>query len=84
MEVHINGMMIFNGLVSVAVFFIGIWFKKLDSEFKNLHDEVKEVKRDYVSKEVANITNQNILDKLGAISEQLQSITQKLDHKADK
>ncbi|WP_308571065.1 hypothetical protein [uncultured Haemophilus sp.] len=84
MEVHINGMMIFNGLVSVAVFFIGIWFKKLDSEFKSLHDEVKEVKRDYVSKEVANITNQNILDKLGAISEQLQSITQKLDHKADK
>ena len=84
MEVHINGMMIFNGLVSVDVFFIGIWFKKLDSEFKSLHDEVKEVKRDYVSKEVANITNQNILDKLGAISEQLQSITQKLDHKADK
>ena len=53
MEVHINGMMIFNGLVSVAVFFIGVWFKKLDSEFKSLHDEVKEVKRDYVSKEVA-------------------------------
>lgn len=84
MEVHINGMMIFNGLVSVAVFFIGVWFKKLDSEFKSLHDEVKEVKRDYVSKEVANITNQSILDKLGAISEQLQSITKKLDNKADK
>ena len=77
MEVHINGMMIFNGLVSVAVFFIGVWFKKLDSEFK-------EVKRDYVSKEVAGITNQSILDKLGAISEQLQSITKKLDNKADK
>ena len=77
MEVHINGMMIFNGLVSVAVFFIGVWFKKLDSEFKSLHDEVKEVKRDYVSKEVASITNQSISDKLGAISEQLQSITKK-------
>lgn len=84
MEVHINGMMIFNGLVSVAVFFIGVWFKKLDSEFKSLHDEVKEVKRDYVSKELAGITNQSILDKLGAISEQLQSITKKLDNKADK
>ena len=84
MEVHINGMMIFIGLVSVAVFFIGVWFKKLDSEFKSLHDEVKEVKRDYVSKEVAGITNQSILDKLGAISEQLQSITKKLDNKADK
>jgi len=84
MEVHINGMMIFNGLESVAVFFIGVWFKKLDSEFKSLHDEVKEVKRDYVSKEVAGITNQSILDKLGAISEQLQSITKKLDNKADK
>ena len=84
MEVHINGMMIFNGLVSVAVFFIGVCFKKLDSEFKSLHDEVKEVKRDYVSKEVAGITNQSILDKLGAISEQLQSITKKLDNKADK
>ncbi|MBF1224065.1 MAG: hypothetical protein HXM30_00910 [Haemophilus parainfluenzae] len=84
MEVHINGMMIFNGLVSVAVFFIGVWFKKLDSEFKSLHDEVKEVKRDYVSKQVAGITNQSILDKLGAISEQLQSITKKLDNKADK
>lgn len=84
MDVHINGMMIFNGLVSVAVFFIGVWFKKLDSEFKSLHDEVKEVKRDYVSKEVAGITNQSILDKLGAISEQLQSITKKLDNKADK
>ena len=84
MEVHINGMMIFNGLVSVAVFFIGVWFKKLDSEFKSLHDEVKEVKRDYVSKEVAGITNQSILDKLGAISEQLQSIMKKLDNKADK
>ena len=84
MEVHINGMMIFNGLVSVAVFFIGVWFKKVDSEFKSLHDEVKEVKRDYVSKEVAGITNQSILDKLGAISEQLQSITKKLDNKADK
>ncbi|OZN24429.1 hypothetical protein CFY87_09300 [Actinobacillus seminis] len=83
MEVHINGMMIFNGLVSVAVFFIGVWFKKLDSEFKSLHDEVKEVKRDYVSKELAG-TNQSILDKLGAISEQLQSITKKLDNKADK
>ena len=65
-------------------FFIGVWFKKLDSEFKSLHDEVKEVKRDYVSKEVAGITNQSILDKLGAISEQLQSITKKLDNKADK
>ena len=84
MEVHINGMMIFNGLVSVAVFFIGVWFKKLDSEVKSLHEEVKEVKRDYVSKEVASITNQSILDKLGAISEQLQSITKKLDNKADK
>ena len=84
MEVHINGMMIFNGLVSVAVFCSGVWFKKLDSEFKSLHDEVKEVKRDYVSKEVASITNQSILDKLGAISEQLQSITKKLDNKADK
>lgn len=84
MEVHINGMMIFNGLVSIAVFFIGVWFKKLDSEFKSLHDELKEMKRDYVSKEVAGITNQNILDKLGAISEQLQSITKKLDNKADK
>ena len=84
MEVHINGMMIFNGLVSVAVFFIGVWFKKLDSEFKSLHDEVKEVKRDYVSKEVDSITNQRILDKLWAISEQFQSITKKLDNKADK
>ena len=84
MEVHINGMMIFNGLVSVAVFFIGLWFKRLDSEFKQLHDEVDQVKRDYLSKEVASITNESILDKLGAISEQLQSITKKLDNKADK
>ncbi|STO92855.1 Uncharacterised protein [Haemophilus pittmaniae] len=84
MEVHINGMMIFNGLVSVAVFFIGVWFKKLDSEFKSLHDEVKEVKRDYVSKEVAGIVNKNVMEKLDAITKQLNTITEKLDRKADK
>ena len=84
MEVHINGMMVFNALVSIAVFFIGLWFKRLDSEFKQLHDEVDQVKRDYLSKEVAGIVNKNVMEKLDAITKQLNSITEKLDRKADK
>lgn len=84
MELQINGAMIFNGLVSIAVFFIGLWFKRLDSEFKQLHDEVADVKRDYLSKEVANIVNKNVMDKLDAITKQLNSITEKLDKKVDK
>lgn len=84
MELHINGIMVFNALVSIAVFFIGLWFKRLDSEFKQLHDEVDQVKRDYLSKEVANIVNKNVMEKLDAITKQLNSITEKLDRKADK
>ena len=84
MELHINGIMVFNALVSIAVFFIGLWFKRLDGEFKQLHDEVDQVKRDYLSKEVAGIVNKNVMDKLDAITKQLNSITEKLDRKADK
>lgn len=84
MELHINGIMVFNALVSIAVFFIGLWFKRLDGEFKQLHDEVDQVKRDYLSKEVAGIVNKNVMEKLDAITKQLNSITEKLDRKADK
>lgn len=84
MDLHINGIMVFNALVSIAVFFIGLWFKRLDGEFKQLHDEVDQVKRDYLSKEVSNIVNKNVMEKLDAITKQLNSITEKLDKKADK
>lgn len=84
MDLHINGIMVFNALVSIAVFFIGLWFKRLDGEFKQLHDEVDQVKRDYLSKEVAGIVNKNVMEKLDAITKQLNSITEKLDKKADK
>lgn len=33
MAMQIDGMMIFNFLVSIAVFFIGLWFKRLDKDF---------------------------------------------------
>ncbi|MBN6077385.1 hypothetical protein HYE59_07540 [Aggregatibacter actinomycetemcomitans] len=84
MELQINGAMIFNGLISIAMFFIGLWFKRLDSDFKQLHDEVDDVKRDYLSKEVAKIVNNNVMDKLDSITKQLNLITEKLDKKADK
>ncbi|MBN6074292.1 hypothetical protein HYE60_03285 [Aggregatibacter actinomycetemcomitans] len=84
MELQINDAMIFNGLVSIAMFFIGLWFKRLDSDFKQLHDEVDDVKRDYLSKEVAKIVNNNVMDKLDSITKQLNLITEKLDKKADK
>lgn len=42
------------------------------------------MKRDYLSKEVANIVNKNVMEKLDAITKQLNSITEKLDRKADK
>ncbi|MFZ7175244.1 hypothetical protein ACLSYX_10555 [[Pasteurella] aerogenes] len=84
MELQINGMMIFNFVVSVAVFFIGIWFKRLDADFAKLSEEIKQIKDHYQTKEMAQHINHGVSAQLDRIFDKLDSIEGKLDKKADK
>lgn len=84
MELQINGMMIFNFVVSIAVFFIGIWFKRLDADFAKLSEEIKQIKDHYQTKEMARHINHGVSTQLDRIFDKLDSIEGKLDKKADK
>lgn len=84
MAMQIDGMMIFNFLVSIAVFFIGLWFKRLDKDFGEFQQEIKEIKQDYQSKEMAQQVNKSVENQLDRILLKLDQIEQKLDKKADK
>ncbi|ARU65476.1 hypothetical protein FWK45_08830 [Histophilus somni] len=84
MAIQIDGMMIFNLLVGVAVFFIGLWFKRLDKDFGELQQEIKDIKQDYQSKEMAQQINRSVETQLDRILSKLNQIEQKLDNKVDK
>ncbi|QQF72055.1 hypothetical protein [Histophilus somni] len=84
MIMDIWDMMIFNLLVGVAVFFIGLWFKRLDKDFGELQQEIKDIKQDYQSKEMAQQINRSVETQLDRILSKLNQIEQKLDNKVDK
>ncbi|HDR1252708.1 TPA: hypothetical protein ACY37O_002070 [Pasteurella multocida] len=84
MELQISGAMIFNFVVSIAVFFGGVWFKRLDADFKDLKAEINKIKETYQSKELANHVNKGFSNQLDRIFDKLDSIEGKLDKKADK
>ncbi|QOF68311.1 hypothetical protein IFE17_02730 [Actinobacillus sp. GY-402] len=84
MEIQINGMMIFNGLISIAVFFIGLWFKSLQGTITEIEDEIKDVKRSYQSKELAQHESRSLQRQLDEILSNVKRINEKLDSKADK
>lgn len=84
MELQINGAMIFNGLLSIAVFFIGLWFKRLESDQRDIKDDIKHIKETYQSKELARTQASHVDDVMKEIRNELRSINHKLDTKADK
>lgn len=84
MELQINGAMIFNGLLSVAVFFISLWFKRLESDQNDIKNEIRHIKETYQSKELATVQASHVDDVMREIRNELRSINQKLDGKADK
>ncbi|HHE3462908.1 hypothetical protein ROV36_10840 [Pasteurella multocida] len=84
MELQISGAMVFNFVVSIAVFFGGVWFKRLDADFKELKAEINKIKESYQTKELANHVNSGFSSQLDRIFDKLDSIEGKLDKKADK
>lgn len=84
MELQINGTMIFNFVVGVAVFFIGAWFRRLDSDQKELKEDIKQIKNTYQTKEMANQVDKGFSGQLQQIFDKLEKIEGKLDNKADK
>lgn len=84
MGIEITGAMIVNLVLGVAGTFIGIWLKRLDNDFADLKTDIKEIKRDYQTKEMANADAKHADAILSEIRDQLKNINQKLDNKADK
>lgn len=84
MELQISGGMVFNGVLSLAVFFIGLWFKRLESDLKEHKDDIARIKENYQSKEMARLQHAHVDDVMAEIRSELKSINQKLDKKADK
>ncbi|PJG83781.1 hypothetical protein [Caviibacterium pharyngocola] len=84
MEIQINGTMIFNLIVSIAVFFIGMWFKRLESDHREVKEDIRQIKEKYQTKEMANHVNLGVSGQLERIFDKLDSIESKLDKKADK
>lgn len=84
MELQINGAMVFNGVLSLAVFFIGLWFKRLESDLKEHKDDITRIKDTYQSKELARVQGGHVDEMMREIRNELRSINQKLDNKEDK
>jgi hypothetical protein len=84
MELQINGAMVFNGVLSLAVFFIGLWFKRLESDLKEHKDDIVRIKDTYQSKELARVQGGHVDEMMREIRNELRSINQKLDSKEDK
>lgn len=84
MELQINGAMVFNGVLSLAVFFIGLWFKRLESDLKEHKDDIARIKDTYQSKELARVQGGHVDEMMREIRNELRSINQKLDSKEDK
>ena len=81
---EVSSEMIFNFILSVAIFFIGIWFKRLEKDHQEVKDEIKTVERRYQTKELAQHASKSIDAQLERIFDKLDAIEGKLDKKADK
>ncbi|MBE2895469.1 hypothetical protein HPC38_01055 [Pasteurellaceae bacterium HPA106] len=84
MEFQISGEWVFNGVVSIAVTFVGFWLKSVKDELHDFKIEIKEVRDKYQTKELAQVNQGHFDTVLLEIRNELKSINQKLDNKADK
>ncbi|WP_439240900.1 hypothetical protein [Lonepinella sp. BR2474] len=84
MEVEINGAIVFNFLVSIAVFFIGLWFKRLDNDLKSMQGDIVRIRSNYQRKDLAEQVSHGFEAQLDRILQKLDSIDEKLDRKVDK
>lgn len=84
MDLQINGEWIFNGAVSIAIFFIGVWFRSLDSKLAEMKSELNKVKDNYQSKEIAKIQAGHTDKLLNRILKEVEMLNHKLDNKVDK
>ncbi|AWX14261.1 hypothetical protein CEP49_06705 [Mergibacter septicus] len=84
MGVQISGDWIFNGVVSIAVCFIGMWLRSVKETLNELKNENKEMRHTFQSKEVAAKVEQNLQATMTQILVQLKMLNEKLDKKADK
>lgn len=81
---QISNEWIFNGVVSIALFFFGVWFRRLADDLKDLKNEIKDVRLTYQSKEVAKLQSAHTNNILSEIRDELKSMNHKLDNKVDK
>ncbi|MDG6895053.1 hypothetical protein [Volucribacter amazonae] len=84
MNLAISGEWLFNGVVSIAVTFVGFWLRSVKEEIKELKSECNQIKENYQSKEMAQLNAKHSDDILREIRTELRAINQKLDKKADK
>lgn len=84
MDLQISGEWVFNGVVSIAVTFVGFWLKSVKEELHDLKDEIKDIHHSYQSKELADVHNSHTEKLMAEIRHELKLLNQKLDQKVDK
>lgn len=84
MDLQISGEWLFNGVVSIAVTFVGFWLKSVKENLKELKHECKEIRDSYQSKELAKLYSSHTEQILSEIRDELKAMNHKLDQKMDK
>lgn len=84
MELQISGEWIFNGVVSIAVTFVGFWLRSVKEDIKELKSECKDIRDKYQTKELAKVHSTHTETIMAEIRDELKALNTKLDKKADK
>ncbi|MGY6773599.1 hypothetical protein [Gallibacterium sp. ZY190522] len=84
MDLQISGEWVFNGVVSIAVTFVGFWLKSVKEELKELKNECKDIRNAYQTKELAKVQSTHTDSILTEIRDELKILNAKLDNKVDK
>ncbi|WP_410687571.1 hypothetical protein [Avibacterium paragallinarum] len=84
MDLQISGEWVFNGVVSIAVTFVGFWLKSVKEELKELKQECKDIRNNYQTKELAKVHSTHTDNILAEIRDELKAMNHKLDSKVDK
>ncbi|MDA3978474.1 hypothetical protein [Gallibacterium sp. AGMB14963] len=84
MDLQISGEWVFNGMVSIAVTFVGFWLRSVKEELKELKSECKDIRNQYQTKELAKVQSTHTDSILAEIRDELKAMNHKLDKKVDK
>lgn len=84
MDLQISGEWVFNGVVSIAVTFVGFWLRSIKEELKEIKQECKDIRDKYQTKELAKVHSTHTDNILAEIRDELKAMNHKLDKKVDK